>query len=485
MDARPLLERYRSKYGKCAALLASVAAVIFVACGGNPPGTVRTVTMHVPRSCALDAGAYAEILALGDFESLPPAKGYTAGDVGEVFPEIDGEARVLVIDASERGLEWLGQSSVPPAGDVDVLLWPFLASCGLSTSVDARAGATLAPIADGRVLIVGGSGNPTPRTFVADLRTGGVEAVGTGLLTQRTRASVTAFGQGALVAGGVASDGIVLATAEVYEPSLDGFDQQRPIQLGEARAAQGAVLLATGETLLVGGVGADGKSVLASMIIVDPSSRTVRTERVAQLAVPRSEASALRLASGEILVAGGFDAAGRAVPTLEWFAGDASQPTRRARDLVTGAARAFVALDAGGALAVIAPSPSPQPGFQSVWLIDADGAFEPASPVAGALSRPVLFGGAGGAPVLWTGDRWLRWQPWLGAFGPLGSIDAPGLVGDATCSAERGLAMWIAEGAPIFAVTDEKMVLKSADLTPEGVIKLSLGKKRHVLLKPA
>jgi tyrosyl-tRNA synthetase len=35
------------------------------------------------------------------------------------------------------------------------------------------------------------------------------------------------------------------------------------------------------------------------------------------------------------------------------------------------------------------------------------------------------------------------------------------------------------------AVTDEKMVLKSTDLTPEGVIKLSMGKKRHVLLRPA
>ena len=35
------------------------------------------------------------------------------------------------------------------------------------------------------------------------------------------------------------------------------------------------------------------------------------------------------------------------------------------------------------------------------------------------------------------------------------------------------------------AVTDEKMMLNAANLTPEGVIKLSLGKKRHVLLKPA
>jgi len=33
-------------------------------------------------------------------------------------------------------------------------------------------------------------------------------------------------------------------------------------------------------------------------------------------------------------------------------------------------------------------------------------------------------------------------------------------------------------------VSDEKMVLTSRDLTPEGVIKLSLGRKRHVLLKP-
>src|SRR3954470_2144133 len=34
-------------------------------------------------------------------------------------------------------------------------------------------------------------------------------------------------------------------------------------------------------------------------------------------------------------------------------------------------------------------------------------------------------------------------------------------------------------------VTDDKMTLTAADLTPEGVIKLSLGKKRHVLLRPA
>jgi tyrosyl-tRNA synthetase len=33
-------------------------------------------------------------------------------------------------------------------------------------------------------------------------------------------------------------------------------------------------------------------------------------------------------------------------------------------------------------------------------------------------------------------------------------------------------------------VTDEKMMLTLDHLTPAGVIKLSLGRKRHVLLKP-
>ena len=34
------------------------------------------------------------------------------------------------------------------------------------------------------------------------------------------------------------------------------------------------------------------------------------------------------------------------------------------------------------------------------------------------------------------------------------------------------------------AISDEKMMLTPQNLTPEGVIKLSLGRKKHVLLKP-
>ena len=34
-------------------------------------------------------------------------------------------------------------------------------------------------------------------------------------------------------------------------------------------------------------------------------------------------------------------------------------------------------------------------------------------------------------------------------------------------------------------ITDPMKIITKSDITPEGVIKLSLGKKKHVLLKPA
>src|ERR1700743_110886 len=68
-------------------------------------------------------------------------------------------------------------------------------------------------------------------------------------------------------------------------------------------------------------------------------------------------------------------------------------------------------------------------------------------------------------------------------IGVLGSFVKAGLV------ASNGEARRQIKGGGLrvndVAVTDEKMTLSKANLTPEGVIKLSLGRKRHVLLKPA
>jgi hypothetical protein len=440
------VRRFHRSKGASSAALALAAAV--VACSRSPEVTTRTVTLHTPRACAVGASAYAQYFELGDFDPTAPSGGHVLDQAGATLDEIDPAARALVVEATQDSRTWSGVAAMPPAGDVDVLALPGLSSCALSGSVGARAGALFATLSGGLALVVGGGtpGDPHPATFVADLGTGVVARLSApDLGAARSGATLTAFGGGALVAGGRDAAGQApKGTAERF--SIDGgFDQQHPILLSEARADHGAVVLATGQTLLVGGVGADGTTMLGSMDLVDPVTGTAQEQSVAVLAVPRRLPKVLRLASGEVLVAGGFDANGNPVPTIEWLSADASHASRAPRDLVAGAARDFVALPAGGALAVVAPPPGASSSFANVWVIGADGAFAAATELAG-VTAPVLFPGAGGAPVLWTGPggRWLRWQPWQGAFGALGVLDAtPADVSSSNASGDPGLAMWL------------------------------------------
>ena len=445
---------HRSKWGPRRGgrpLAAMLAAAVLFECRRAPEVTTRTVTLHAPQSCVtaqtpLDAQAYVAFDALGDFDPpSSPSTGLLLGTLGAQLAEIEPDAQVLVAEATEADREWQGVGTVAAIGNVDLLVTPSLASCPLTTPAvtGSRSGAALAPFGESFVLLVGGASKEAPPTYFADMNTGAVQPADPDLLMpRRTGAAVTAFGSGALVAGGVDSQtGSVLAEAEVFDPAIGGFDQQNPIMLSQPRANAGGAVLVTGETVLVGGVGPDGTSVLASMEIVDPVTRTVRTENVAQLAVARSSPTVLLLASGEILVAGGFDGSGNPVGTLEWFSADVSSEILESQ-LVAGQAQAAVALEGGGALVVIAPGTDS--GIQNVWRVDADRALESATPIAGTLTQPVLFGAAQGAPLLWTGDRWLRWQPWQGAFGDADVLDAtPARVGETVASPDPGLAFWL------------------------------------------
>jgi hypothetical protein len=415
-------------------------------CTKGPTAITRVVTVHVPSACAVDGGGYAEYDAFGDFDPpAPPQTGHYLAALGASLPEIYGATRALRVTASESGRGWEGVTTLAPTGDVDILVLPTKASCPLTGAVGA--GSTIAPIGDQRVLVVGGTGNTTPSTYVARLDTGEVDALSgvDDLLNVRTTgATITSFAAGALVAGGVQNT-TVLDTAELYTASAGGFDHL-PFPLTGRRSHHGAVVLASGETLLVGGQsGADRSTALASMEIVDPIRRRAHAEGVANLMTPRTEPTVLRLASGEILVAGGFEASGNPAQTLEWFEPDATPSmSKQPITLAQGAQRSFVALQAGGALAVVTPPPGAAPSFQNVWVIAATGALEVAAPVGGMLSNPVLFGGAEGEPVLWTGDRWLRWQPYAGSFTPLGVLDdVPAMVGVAGGAPDPGLALWL------------------------------------------
>jgi hypothetical protein len=428
---------------------------------------VREIVMHVPQSCKIeqDPGAdpYAIYFAYGDF-AFEAGDGVRLTDVGKALPSVPGDTRAIAANVLVSDDKyWTAYSEIPQTGPIDLLLWRSGSVCTLSVDLGRRVEPAFGAIDGQHVLVAGGKPPPgasIPYSFVADLRTGITTRLATGLLTPRAGATVTPFGSGALVAGGRAIDTdapLAPGSAEVYVPGAGGaagdFDG-KPIPLSRPRADHAAVVLATGETLLVGGVGADGKP-LATLEIVDPVKRQSLTRGLAQLQVPRIKPSVVRLASGEILVGGGKTLAKQPdgsealvnADRLEFFARDALSVARKPEPYRPGRETRLIALPAGGALMVNAGEITDT--ITTVYVVNAEGRIE-VTPrtVAGEVTQIRLFDGGDGSPVLWTGDRWLRWRPWLGELEPLTeAIRArPGPEGDAIASPDSGLAMWLADG---------------------------------------
>jgi hypothetical protein len=431
-----------------AAALVVAALALAASCKPSTRFEDRPLVVYSPRSCPVSQSeAYSVIYGNGDFADSPSAvASLYLRDVGKEMSELPSDTRAVIVDVSHpaQSVDWRGTAEVPPAGPVNVLVWPGGETCRLTRSVEPRTDVSLGVF--GRHLMVAGGRveGQVPKVFVGDLTTGIVNDLEFGLGSRRSRPTITSFRETpdqdpapALVAGGEDPDAqMALTTAEIYIPKagavgdIGDFDRVK-IDIGDARTRHGAVVLASGETLLVGGIGQFGVPV-ATMAIIDPKTRRYRTGGVRTLAVPRSSPTVLRLASGEIMVAGGFDRASLPVPTIEWFSADVTRATKRPVDLVTGQERAFVPLEAGGALAVVRPATGAS-DVSTVYVISADGTIDAALPVdPTALERVRLFPGADGAPVLWTGQRWLRWQPWFGAFQPIADAPARGPRGTAT-----------------------------------------------------
>jgi hypothetical protein len=433
---------------------ALVCLASLASCRRDAVVTTRTITAYVPQACAVTGQGYATYSPLGDFEPSAPAPGPYLSSIGTPLPWVDSRVRELVMTASANTSSWEGLTPVAAQGDIAVLVLPELLSCPLSNGVGARSGSTLAPIGSGNAMLVGGVGDSVPLTYVVHLDTGAVVPTSPDLQTPRNDASVTAFGAGALVAGGgpvvppdAGGDPDADDTAEVYSSLLGGFDGARRIQLSEPRAHHGAAVLPSGRTLLVGGSSdALGTRTIGRLEIVDPSTRLASEEGLTFLIHPRIDPVVLRLTSGNVLVGGGLSDGGDPVPWMEWFSPDGTTSPVRPFQLTPGSASTFTALDGGGVLVVVAPPPEAPPDFQTTWIFDSSGAYSNGPPIGVPLPHPVFFGGAGGAPILWTGDGWLRYQPWTGAFVALPVLDgAPANIGAAACSPDSGLALWLDE----------------------------------------
>lgn len=116
------------------------------------------------------------------------------------------------------------------------------------------------------------------------------------------------------VAGGVGSDGLPLASAELFDPATGTWTTTG--ELADARSAHTATLLSTGKLLVVGGSDASGQP-LASAELFDPTTGAFTAAPAPTTA--RSSHTATILPDGRVLVAGGLGAGGQPLASAELF----------------------------------------------------------------------------------------------------------------------------------------------------------------------
>jgi hypothetical protein len=120
-----------------------------------------------------------------------------------------------------------------------------------------------------------------------------------------------------LVVGGTNTGSNALFTAELYDPAADTWTYTGSLNKDDGRFAHTATLLPSGKVLVVGGVGANGITVLSDAELYDPAAGT--WSETSSLNTERFLHTATLLPSGKVLVAGGVDEDGEALHSAELY----------------------------------------------------------------------------------------------------------------------------------------------------------------------
>ncbi len=191
---------------------------------------------------------------------------------------------------------------------------PNAPRAGASLNADAPGqapklveGESRTQLPDGRILVLGGA-RATTAARVFDPRTDQTAYLPEGLVVaRRLQAAVLLPSGQVLVLGGRDSAGNVVTEATRFDPSTGHFESAGDLGL-LPRAGQSAKVLTDGTVLVVGGRGSRGEAITSAELF-DP--RTGRVQEVDRLAaLDRSGGDMQLLTDGRVLISGGRDASG-------------------------------------------------------------------------------------------------------------------------------------------------------------------------------
>jgi hypothetical protein len=250
-------------------------------------------------------------------------------DDGRVF--VDVGSLPMVLDAKASAWSWLGDKQVMgigpsariPGGILvargaikrgdggHALAWDhttnaWRTSGGLLVEREYEAEELTATLADGSVLVVGGTQDKNPRVLAeAERWSAGADAFQPAgqLRTPRWDFTLTALPDGRALAAGGADDygrGHWTAQCDVYDPKTNAWTSTGDLHV--ARRGHTATLLPDGHVLIAGGLGRD-EHPIAELEIWDP--KTGKWTIAAKLSEPRAYHGAVMLPNNRVLFVGG------------------------------------------------------------------------------------------------------------------------------------------------------------------------------------
>ena len=246
------------------------------------PGTFHLIAKSA-QNASLSATAPLTILSVG-FASVSEIAVARSGHTANLL----NDGRVLLVGGTGDAVH-NAELFVPSLGSF----------AGISgTMLQVRTGHCSVPLQDGRVLVAGGTSNgnlfKTAELFDPVTQ----NSTATGDLNQaRTGASATLLANGkVLIAGGQDSGGAVLSSAELYDPSTGSFILTGTMRF--PRAQHTATLLTSGKVLLVGNI-----TVTGTADLFDPASGLFSS--TGSLVQARAHHTATLLPNGKVLLLGG------------------------------------------------------------------------------------------------------------------------------------------------------------------------------------